>query len=298
MNLPNFLVIGAAKSGTTSLYNYLKQHPSIYLSPIKETNFFAANFVDNQPNLEELNYTPKQAKKLIFPVTNLEAYQQLFDQVAPNQTAVGEASPLYLTSLIAAEKIKSHVPNAKLIAILRNPIDRAYSGYQMQLRNSDESRSFTSNLNVEEIYIRTGFYYDQLKRYFDVFDRSQIKVFLFEEFKQKPIEIMQEIFQFIDVDDTFVTDISRKFNQGGIPKNKGFYNFFFQSKFSTVIRKNLKLFMPPAMRRKLTTTMSSSLLSKPQPLKPEEREILKSIYQEDILKLEKLINKNLQLWLN
>lgn len=298
MNKPNFLIIGAAKSGTTSLYQYLGQHPSIYLSPIKETNFFATNFVEEEPNFEELNFTLKQARKLDFPITNLEAYQKLFDEVSPKQTAVGEVSPLYMNSFIAAKKIKSYLPDAKLIVVLRNPIDRAYSGYQMQLRQTDEDRSFASNLDLDEIYIRTGFYYDQLKRFFDIFDRNKIKVLLFEDLKQNTLTYIQEIFEFLEVDNTFIPDMSMKFNQGGIPKNKSLYDFLLYSQTSMTIRKGIKLFIPLQIRRKLGTKLNDTLLSKSQPLTPEVRETLKTIYLKDILKLEKLINKELQQWLN
>ncbi len=297
MNLPNFIIIGAAKSGTTSLYNYLKQHPSIYLSAIKETNFFATNFVDDNPTFEELDFTLEQAKKLSFPITNLEAYQQLFAHVSFNQTARGEVSPLYLNSFIAAEKIKFHIPDVKLIAILRNPIDRAYSGYQMQLRQTNENRSFASNLNRDEIYIRSGFYYKQIKRFYNTFDRNQIKILLFENFKQNPLKSIQEIFDFLEVDNTFVPDLSIKFNQGGVPKNKGIYDFILNSKSSMILQTNIKRFIPTAARRKLATTLYSSLLSKPKALNPETRETLKAIYKEDILKLEKLIHQEVKQWL-
>lgn len=297
MNLPNFIIIGAAKSGTTSLYNYLKQHPSIYLSPTKETNFFATNFVDGHPTFKELDFTLEQAKKLNFPITSLEAYQQLFDNVSFDETARGEVSPLYLNSFIAAEKIKFHIPNIKLIAILRNPIDRAYSGYQMQLRQTDENRSFASNLNRDEIYIRSGFYYKQIKRFYDVFDRNQIKILLFENFKQNPLKSTQEIFDFLEVDNTFVPDLSTRFNQGGVPKNKSVYDFVFNSRLSMILQTNIKLFIPTEARRKLATTLYSSLLSKPKALNPETRETLKAIYKEDILKLEKLIHQEVKQWL-
>lgn len=298
MNLPNFIIIGAAKSGTTSLYSYLQQHPSVYLSPIKETNFFATNFVNGKPTIEELDFTPEQAKRLTFKITNFEAYKQLFAQIDSKVKAVGEISPLYMNSSTAAKNIKYNIPNVKLIAILRNPIDRAYSGYQMQLRNGKETRDFASNLSVEEMYIKTGFYYNGLKRYFDIFDRSQIKVFLFEQFKQDPIKVAQKMFDFIEVDDTFIPDISTKFNQGGVPKNKKVYDLLIKSKISKAVREKLKRFIPLEMRRKTENKIRSNLLSKPQPLKLEEREILKEIYKEDILKLENLIDKDLQFWLN
>ncbi|MGL5943950.1 MAG: sulfotransferase family protein [Waterburya sp.] len=298
MNVPNFIVIGAAKSGTTSLYRYLNQHPSIYLSPIKETNFFATKFVDTIPLFQDLDLTLEQAKKNTFPVKNFTDYQRLFEEVTSNQTAIGEVSPLYLNSFIAAQRIKSHIPDVKLIAILRNPIDRAYSGYQMQLRQAKETRSFASNLGVEEIYIRGGFYYEQLKRYFETFNSCQIKVLLYEDFRKNPLKVMQEIFKFIEVDDTFAPDTSTKFNQGGIPKNVNAYNLVLNNKISTIVQKSLKAMMPPKIRQKLISEVQSRLLSKPQPLTPEIRRQLKEIYQNDVYKLEQLINRNLQQWLN
>lgn len=298
MNLPNFLIIGAAKSGTTSLYNYLRKHPSIYLSPIKETNFFATNFVNEEPAIDRLDFTPEQAKRITFEITNFEAYKKLFAEIKPDIKAVGEVSPLYMNSSIAAQKIKSNLPNVKLIAILRNPVERAYSGYQMQLRNGKETRDFASNLGVEEMYIKTGFYYNGLKRYFDIFDRNQIKIFLFEQFRQDPIKITQEICNFIGVDDTFVPDTSTKFNQGGVPKNKKVYDLFIKSKMSKAIRGKLRAFISLETRRKIENVISSNLLSKSKGLKLEERETLKEIYKEDILKLENLIDKNLKSWLD
>ncbi|MGL5796321.1 MAG: sulfotransferase family protein, partial [Waterburya sp.] len=294
MNVPNFIVIGAAKSGTTSLYRYLNQHPSIYLSPIKETNFFATKFVDTIPLFQDLDLTLEQAKKNTFPVKNFTDYQRLFEEATSNQTAIGEVSPLYLNSFVAAQKIKSHIPDVKLIAILRNPIDRAYSGYQMQLRQAKETRGFASNLGVEEIYIRGGFYYEQLKRYFETFNSCQIKVLLYEDFRKNPLKVMQEIFKFIEVDDTFAPDTSTKFNQGGIPKNVNAYNLVLNNKISTIVQKSLKAMMPPKIRQKLISEVQSRLLSKPQPLTPEIRRQLKEIYQNDVYKLEQLINRNLQ----
>ena len=237
MKKPNFLIVGAAKSGTTSLYYYLQQHPSIYLSPVKETNFFATNFVDGKPTLTNLDFNLEQAQKISFLTRDWESYLQLFAESSIAAKAIGEVSPLYLNSSVAAQKIKSFLPDVRLIAILRNPVDRAYSGYQMQLRQTDESRNFSTSINQDEIYIRGGFYYSKLKRYFDVFDRHQIKILLYEDFKVNPLQAMQDIFEFLRVDTTFVPELSQKFNQGGVPKNKDIYDFVFNSKFSLAARK-------------------------------------------------------------
>ena len=120
--LPNFLIIGAAKGGTTSLYHYLNQHPQVYMSPMKEPRFFA---LEN----EKLNFQNPDKAINKTSVTSLSEYYKLFDGVT-NETAIGEASPLYMYSTKAVERIAHYVPTAKLIAILRNPVDRAYSCYK------------------------------------------------------------------------------------------------------------------------------------------------------------------------
>src|SRR4051794_34967159 len=110
--LPNFLIIGAAKAGTTSLYHYLRQHPDVYMSTIKEPNYFCFE--------EQL---PEYA-----PVRTLAEYESLFDG-ASSQPAVGEASTQYLNSAAAPRRIANILPNVRLIVSLRNPADRAYSSY-------------------------------------------------------------------------------------------------------------------------------------------------------------------------
>ena len=141
MPMPNFLVIGAAKSGTTALYHTLKQHPQIFMSPVKEPHFFA--FEGERPV-----YCGPGDRELFNPrvVFRLEDYVRLFDGLRA-QTAVGEASVQYLMrSDAAAARIRQHIPRAKLIAILRQPADRAYSHYIMLRSQGLERLSFTQAL--------------------------------------------------------------------------------------------------------------------------------------------------------
>src|SRR3712207_4104321 len=131
MTLPNFLVIGAMKSGTTALYYYLEQHPEIYMSPVKEPNFFS------QENAADT-------------VTHIGTYEQLF-KGASGKKAIGEASHSYLYEPRAAAEIRRYVPKVKLIAILRNPIDRAYSHFLHMVRSGTEPLDdFAQALREEE----------------------------------------------------------------------------------------------------------------------------------------------------
>ena len=131
MVLPNFLIIGAAKSGTTSLYSYLNQHPQVYFSPFKEPRFFALEG-------KEVNYQGPSQVVNQKAINTIDEYEKLFAGVT-DEVAIGEASTLYLYSPEAPAKIKQYIPQVKLIAILRNPIDRAYSGYCHLVRDGYES---------------------------------------------------------------------------------------------------------------------------------------------------------------
>lgn len=166
MPLPNFLIIGPGRTGTTSLYYYLKQHPEIYMSPIKETNFFA--YEQGKPGRSQIS-----KRYNIFPIKNIEAYSALFKAVT-KEKAIGEASPRYFFTPQAAERIKLILPEVKLIAILRDPVERAFSSYLRRNRDGFETRTFpqaiqddkqnTSNdyLFRQAPYWRTGFYHRHL----------------------------------------------------------------------------------------------------------------------------------------
>ena len=122
MTMPNFLIIGAMRAGTTSLYHYLKQHPQVYMSPVKEPRFFALEGEKPDPG------RPTDERLMNHSITDIEAYRALFQAVS-KETAIGEASPLYLYSPKAPERIRHYIPDAKLIAVLRDPVERAYSHF-------------------------------------------------------------------------------------------------------------------------------------------------------------------------
>ena len=213
MVMPNFLVIGPNKSGTTSLYHYLNQHPQIYMSAKKEPRFFALGGEEVDVSQFDQESLERYKRLMHSAITNIEDYCALFDGVT-NEKAIGEASPLYLYSKRAPARIHHYIPRAKLIAILRNPVDRAFSHYLMNVRNGSESiGSFRQAIEEEDIsvdndwgartYIRRGFYYSQLMGYFELFDRGQLSIYLYDDWNTNNIEILQDIFRFLNVDDTF-----------------------------------------------------------------------------------------------
>jgi hypothetical protein len=298
MTLPNFLVIGAAKSGTTSLYRYLKQHPQVYMSPVKEPHFFThegerPNF--RGPGDEWMNTTF---------VYRLGDYRKLFAGVS-DEKAIGEASTWYLGNPKAPDRIRHYIPEAKLIAILRNPVDRAYSAYLHLVRIGQEWLDFARALREEEArikanwngiwhYKRGGFYYLRLKRYYDTFGREQIRVYLYEDLKEDPVGTTQSIFRFLEVDDAFVPDTSHKLNVSSIPRSRVLQAFV---RKPNPLKGALKPFVPKGLRRRVMTNLHDRNLTKPPPMPEDIRGELTEAYREDVLRLQELTGRDLSKWL-
>lgn len=297
MTIPNFLVIGAAKSGTTSLYAYLRQHPKIFFSELKEPRFFALEG-------KEPNYAGPAQIVNRKAITTMSAYEQLF-QAATHETAIGEASTLYLCSDQAPERIKHHIPNVKLITILRNPIDRAFSSYSHMVRDGFETLSFEEGLAQEEAriqenwpplwhYVQRGFYHAQIKRYFDKFEENQIKVYLYEDLIRRPQWLIDDIFQFLEVDTDFQPDVSRKSNVSGTPRNKAISQMLAQDNWIKAISRQL---LSKSIRGKIYKSVKKKNLGKADTMKTETRDMLTELFRKDITALETLIHRDLSHWL-
>lgn len=242
MRLPSFLIIGATKAGTTSLHHYMGQHPDVFMLPQKETNFFAQGSA-----LCLLDRT----------VTDEEEYKKLFAN-AGEAKQIGETSPAYLAVPDSPELIRQKIPDVKLIVVLRDPIERAFSHYLMRKRQGKEKReTFEECLEGEDLdpmrsYKSRGFYGEQLERHLKQFSRDQLKVFLYEDFVSDPLRVVQECFVFIGVDPSFEPDMNERYNVN-----------------------------PPAE----------------ETLSDEARETLKNLYREDIALTQKLTERDLSGWL-
>lgn len=227
-NLPNFIVIGAAKSGTTSLADYLKQHPDVYFSDYKEPNYFALVG-------ESLNHpgpVSTQVQRYLFyrkSLTDYDAYVASYAGVT-DEKAIGDASVRYLYYPRAAQRIREKIPDVRLVAILREPVSRLYSHYCMNIQYQIEPLEILPALDAEAERKAAGWGWDwhyagvsqysgQIKRYFELFDREQIKVFLYDDFVADPLGVYQAICRHIRVDDSFVPDMSKRGKVGSRPKN-------------------------------------------------------------------------------
>lgn len=303
MTMPNFLIIGAAKSGTSALLAYVQQHPQIFTSPIKETGFFALE--GETPSFAGPGDGPSNSRF----ITDLDRYQSLFRR-ANGAIAIGEQSDLYLSSSKAPARIRHYLPHAKLIAILRNPVDRAHSAYRHMVRDRREPlASFEEALRADDTRVAAnwhpiwhlksrGFYYVQMKRYFDLFDRSQITIYTYDEFEADPAVVLQDIFRFLEVDPSFTPDVSVRHNVGGTPKSRLLHEMLVSR---SAVKDAIKPFLPQAARNRLiklkSTLLESNTTRSGSKLSPETRRSLIELYRDDVGKLESLIDRDLSHWL-
>jgi hypothetical protein len=286
--LPNFYIVGAPKSGTTSLFHYLDEHPDVFMCTVKEPNFFSYDEIVQQ----SLYYSEKG-------VRNLEAYEALFENVA-SETAIGEASTSYLFYEKTPAKIKAMVPDAKIIIILRNPVDRGFSHYLM------DSRIGYVNISFEDIvqkktehplldlyyqqFVELGLYYRQVKRFIDVFGESQVKIFLNEDLKEDITKVILSVYSFLDIDNCCMPNITKQYNIYQKPRNT-----LIQQLYST---KSIRRLARTIIPGRFVDTVKNSLLIKGE--KPElthkTREFLFSLYRDDIQRTADLIGRDLSPW--
>jgi hypothetical protein len=296
---PNFFIVGAQKAGTTSLYFYLKEIPGVYMSPLKEPFYFATHAVSNS------------ASDLI---RDKKEYLRLFEK-ASGYVAIGEATPIYLWDPDAPKLIHETIPHARIIMILRDPIERAYSNYLMYVRYSGIKSSFYDELmrdyeiqeklyGKSQLYVELGMYYEQVKRYFDLFGREQVKVIIFEEFVQHPEQSINELLAFLGVNYT-VTAIKEQYNPYSIPRSplsRLIFAFFRWLRVRNIKFYKILMLLPDSIVESLPVPAGNSSnfatkvlfkrIQKPK-IEPEAFKFLQEIFYDDVLKLQSLLGRSL-----
>lgn len=295
--LPNFLILGAPKAGTTSLYRYLKQHPQVFMSPAKEPNYFA--FAGNEPSFQGPGDRAEPT------ITQLPDYEALFAQ-AGSAIARGEASTVYLYSPTAAARIYALIPEVKLVAILRDPVDRAFSNY-MHLRRSGretipdfadaiaaEPERIVKNWKPFWFYRAQGLYYVQLQRYLAYFAREQLHLWLFEDFQRHPQQILRELFQVLGADPQFEPDMTERVRvMPTEPKHKIIDYALNQP---SPLKSLVKTALPVSFRQQLRDKIHHANQQK-RSVSPIVRQQLIDFYRDDILKLQDFLDRDLSNWL-
>lgn len=296
-NLPDFFVIGAGRSGTTSLHRYLSQHPQLFLGPKNPSYFYAC----------DLAGTPLEGSPEALPpyfVRDAEKYRNLFAE-APAGILTGDVSPVYLASTRVAGRIARHNPDAKLIALLRNPVDRVFSRYVARHRDGLERTPTFEELVERELrvpilcddahasYLPGGMTSHFLQTYFDVFPRENIAIYFYEDFAADTAGIMGRICRFLGVADDFPFDVSKIHNRGGGRiKNRGVAKLWAASE---TLRRGLRPLLPKKFRDGAFRQVTAQ--TERVSLRPETRDRLIGVYSEDIGRLEKMTGRDLSAWM-
>jgi len=284
---PNFFIVGAPRAGTTSLYSYLNDTPGIYMSTIKEPRFF-------HHNLPESNLSIMHDKK---------KYLGLFRNVK-DEKSIGEASPTYLYDSESSLLIHKVIPHAKIIIILRDPVERAFSHYLLLKIQGIEKRSFheaitrsidkrKNGINDYSSYLDPGLYTKQVKRYVDIFG-TNVLILIFEELIKNKKEKIKEVLDFLEVDaEPPIIEIEKVYNAYGVPRGKiGRYIFSSQTLASIASR-----IMPQSLKWKLKEKLILKKEEKPE-LEKEDRYALESFYLNDVKELQSLLKRKIPWYLS
>jgi hypothetical protein len=298
MAQPKFLIVGAAKSGTTSLFNYLNQHPDVYIPQVKECRFFSQ--LSNNFNGLGAEFYANSG------ITDEKEYFHLFEEC--KDKVCGDISNDYLyyyeKSIINIKKYLDD--DVKIVIILRNPVDRAYSNYIHHIRDGwegvnfegalkDEKRRIKDNWGWSYHYVKTGMYFRQVEAYLDNF--KNVKIYLFDDLNNKEV-LLKNLYEFLDINPMLEFNNDEKFNVSGFPKNNYLHNFINKDNlFKSFIKPIVKVFLPKKTIQILISKVKNNNLEK-KDMEMPIREELKEIFKDDINKLSALIGRDLSHWLS
>ena len=296
--LPNFLIVGAAKSGTSSLHNYLNQHPEVFMPSynsegmkVKEPRFLIKDLVKH---------------RLHNGVWTWEEYKSLFNDVI-DEKAIGESTVLYLYYYKDAIKnIKEKLGNdVKIIIMLRNPTDRAYSAFQHVSRGFKEQNSFEESLEMEDgrleregnltpmvMYKDMGLYHEMVKSYQENF--SNVHVIIYDDFRDNTENEIKKTYQFLGISDNTNIDYVTRHNVGGKRwKNDKVKHLFMKE---NPIKSVIKRIIPRRLRKGLRNNLVTASTNKVLLMKDQTRIMLNDFFREDVRKLSDLLNRDLTHW--
>ncbi|MBK6731225.1 MAG: sulfotransferase domain-containing protein [Bacteroidetes bacterium] len=296
---PNFLIVGAARSGTTALHEHLATHPEIFMPLQKEPSFFS--FYGKHPDFKD-----SRNKYIQSP----EEYLNLF--AGQNEKILGESSTPYLYFFDdSIRNIQTLVPDSKkikILIILRNPADRAFSQYMHNRRDLREPLSFEKAIAAEKqrmqenwhfdfYYADKGFYYKQVNAYLNNFDH--VKIMFFDDLEQQPNRFIKQVLEFLEIESESLQKEIQQRNQSGEMKVKWFKRLL--SNRSNPVLNGIRKMMSKDAKKKLRMQAKNLLLKhnlKKVDMEAETRKQLVELYRQDIMQLEKLIQTDLSQWLN
>jgi len=298
MTKPNFFIVGFGRSGSTSLYKYLKQHPDIYMSTSKEPKFFCGEMLQGAGTSS---------------VDTLPEYLELFAG-ATGEKVLGEASTLYILSEEAAGRIHEFNPDAKIVILLRNPVGFLQSWHSLGVRDGYESEpDLMRALDLEDERTAAGgaenrgaavsYRYrhvihnapQSVQRWYDVFGPEQVKVIVFDDLSERTEEVYRDLLGFLEVDPELIPnfEVHNSAQAFGTPKAKWIGNFMHNPKIARAVRRVLPqraLGVRSALRKLLTNRVERQVLA------PDDRAALVDEFTPVVKELERIVDRDLSDW--
>jgi Sulfotransferase family len=282
--LPSFFVVGTVRGGTTWLHTQLKSQSQVFMCEPKEPHYYS-------------QVAQRRGSRHVPHVLDAAAYRRLFAGVK-NEIAIGDASTSYLWSDGAAERIRRDVPAARIIAVLRDPVDRAFSHYLKDVREGVQTRPFyeavrddwkapTKRWETADLYIDLGLYHQQVKRYLDIFGADQVMVLTFGEIRKIPEEVIRRIAAFLGIDAARFPPPGGAENAYARPANA----FARELLRNQTLRRAVRV-LPYALRRSVKHTMLLKTDDKPA-LDRRSVEFLAPLFADDLARLRRLLDRPL-----
>jgi hypothetical protein len=271
---PNFLFIGPDKTGSSWMYEILRQHPNCFVPLCKDIYFFDRYYE-----------------------RGLEWYFGLFQGATPSHSAIGELSHDYLFSVKAAERIYKDLTDIKLITCLRHPVERTFSHYLFMIRSGRTQTSFESALQNYPELIHNSLYHRHLKEYFQLFQKEQIKVLFFKDLQKDSIQFIKDLFEFIDISFISNLDYGKKVLSAERPKNFAIARL---AKLGATMARDLGLVTMVGVikRSAIARVLYEPLPAQERPIVAEDTTIdLLKTFKEDTLLLQDLLQTDLSDWL-
>ena len=307
MRRPNLFLIGAPKSGTTSLYEYLRGHPDVFMSPMKEPFYFSPD-VTSGPRRRQLRHGRDE-----------QAYLELFADAA-EQRWVGEASTAYMVSSVAAGLVKEFVPDARLIAMVRNPVEVTHALHGERVSHGVEDiTDFEQALDADDdrragrrlpegssplgaTYVDAGRFGEQLERWFAAFGRDRVHVIVFDDFAANTATSFEDVLRFLEIDPTYRPS-SFKVHNPSHRMRGGLIGTLRRSPLGRAARRLVSRVMGERRATRLARENRHSRVARSanvrEPLPPALRQRLEQALEPDVARLSRLLDRDLgALWFN
>lgn len=299
---PDFVIVGAVKCGTTSVHEYLDEHPSVFMSSPKETNFFSFLAVGRRNAYDWSNVAWDATAR----IESAEQFCALFAGARPDQLC-GESSPGYVLEPRVPAVLREWNPGVRVVMVFRDPAERAWSDFLHHLRDgteplplerfteafADSNRRIADNWAMHCVYEIKGCYGTQLAHWLTIFPREQIGVFFYDDLRRDPRAFMRSLYAFIGVDPSFEPDTGQHYNVTGVPRSRWLHRLVYMPHPA---KRLFRWLLPPAVRRRLRYRLMQRNLQAPPALPDDIRRQLARHYLPEVEKLEALTGRDLSAW--